>query len=343
MNGGGDDDRRLTAAVGRRMTTPIPARGPETPRPMQFLSVPQPLGRPAVLAIGVFDGVHLGHQAVLRRARDLAGEGAAAVAVTFDRHPAAVLAPDRAPLLVTTPGQRLRALAALGLDAALVLRFDEEFSRRPAEAFIRSLATGFGRLRAVCVGEDFVFGHCRGGDLALLRRLGGELEFAVEGIPPVVDVDGPVSSTRLRELIRTGCLDEAARLLGRPYALAGEVVRGAQLGRRLGWPTANLGIAGRVTPPPGVYAARVRIVAEDALQGPPWPAAVNIGVRPTVATGPARLQVEAHLIGFQGDLYGRELELEFTDRLRDEQRFESVAELQAQVAQDLAEAARRLA
>ncbi|HMO66187.1 MAG TPA: FAD synthetase family protein, partial [Verrucomicrobiota bacterium] len=186
---------------------------------MQILSAPQVLGRPAVLALGVFDGVHAGHQAVLRRARELAGSGAAAVAVTFDPHPAAVLAPDRAPLLITTPGQRLRALIALGLDAALVLRFDAEFSRQPAEDFIRSLAAGFGRLRAVCVGEDFVFGHRRGGDLPLLRRLCGELAFAVEGVPPVVDAGGPVSSTRLRELIRTGRLDEAAWLLGRPYAL----------------------------------------------------------------------------------------------------------------------------
>lgn len=325
------------------MTPPFPDRGRDTARPMQILSVPQPLGRPAVLAIGMFDGVHLGHQAVLGRARGLAGDTAAAVAVTFEHHPATVLMPDRAPLLLTTPGQRLRALAALGLDAALVLRFDEAFSRRPAEEFIRSLAAGFGRLHAVCVGEDFVFGHRRSGDLALLRRLGNELEFAVEGITPVADANGPVSSTRLRELIRTGRLDEATRLLGRPYALAGKVIRGAQLARRLGWPTANLDIAGRVTPPPGVYAARARIVSEDALPGPPWPAAVNIGVRPTVATGPAGLQVEAHLIGFHDDLYGRELELEFALWLREERRFATVAELQAQVARDLAEAARHLA
>lgn len=310
---------------------------------MKLLAAPQPLGRPAVLAIGVFDGVHLGHQAVLGRARELAGATAAAVGVTFDRHPAAVLAPDRAPPLLTTPGQRLRALAALGLDAALVLRFDTAFSRVPAEAFIRSMAEGFGRLRAVCVGEDFVFGHRRGGDLALLRRLGEELGFAAEGVPPVLADGEPVSSTRLRELVGAGRLEAAARLLGRPYALAGEVVRGAQLGRRLGWPTANLDIAGRVTPPAGVYAARARIMAAGAAPGPSWPAAVNVGVRPTVTAGPARLQVEAHLIGFRGELYGRELELEFARRLRDERRFGSLEDLQAQVARDLAEAARCLA
>lgn len=311
---------------------------------MKLLAAPQPLGVPVALAIGVFDGVHLGHQAVLRHARELAGPDGAAVAVTFDRHPAAVLAPDHAPPLLTTSGQRLRALAALGLDAALVIRFDAAFSQLPAEEFIRALAAGFERLRAVCVGADFVFGHRRGGDLALLRRLGAELGFTTEGLPPVLDAGHPVSSTRLRELVRTGDFAGAGRLLGRPYALAGQVVRGAQLGRRLGWPTANLDVTGRVTPPPGVYAARARWHEEDGPSrlptvppaAPPLRAAVNIGHRPTVAGDDTALHVEAHLLGFDGDLYGRELELEFTARLRDERRFPSVDALKEQVARDIA-------
>ncbi|MFN0068699.1 MAG: riboflavin biosynthesis protein RibF [Limisphaerales bacterium] len=311
---------------------------------MKLLAAPQPLGVPVALAIGVFDGVHLGHQAVLRRARELAGPHAAAVAVTFDRHPAAVLAPDHAPPLITTAGQRLRALAELGLDAALVIRFDTAFSRVPAEDFVRGLAAGFGRLCAVCVGADFVFGHRRGGDLALLQRLGAELGFTVEGLPPVLDTGEPVSSTRIRELVRAGLLAGASRMLGRPYALAGQVIRGEQLGRRLGWPTANLDVAGRLTPPPGVYAACARCHPAVGLSSPPevppaarsFRAALNIGHRPTVSGGATSLHAEAHLLGFDGDLYGRELELEFIARLRDERRFSSVDELKEQVARDLA-------
>lgn len=328
----------------RRSRCQLEAGGP--PRPvMKLLTTPQPLGVPVALAIGVFDGVHLGHQAVLRRARELGGTGAATVAVTFDHHPAAVLAPDRTPPLITTPAQRHRALAALGLAAVLVIRFDEAFSRVPAEAFIRGLADGFGRLSAVCVGEDFVFGHRRGGDLALLRRLGAELGFQAEGLPAVAADGAPVSSTRIRELLRAGDFPGAGRLLGRPYALAGQVIRGMQLGRRLGWPTANLDVAGRVTPPTGVYAARARWHPEGGLSRPPeaLPAAVNIGHRPTVAGGAAALHVEAHLLGFEGDLYGHELELEFTARLRDERRFPSLDELKAQIAADVTAARALLA
>jgi riboflavin kinase/FMN adenylyltransferase len=292
-----------------------------------------PLHRPVCLAIGVFDGVHLGHQQIIRRAVERArAHNARALVLTFDRHPNAVVAPERVPPMIFTPRQKERALAALGVDVLWVMRFDEATSRLSGEAFLRRLAQIPGGLGAVCVGADFVFGHQRSGNVALLQRLGNELGFDVIAVPPVL-LDGvAVSSTRIREAIRRGDFADATRLLGRDYALAGTVVRGEGLGRRLGFPTANLDTSGLVLPPNGVYAARARI--GEAL----LPAVVNIGVRPTVSPATGAPRVETHLLDFEDDVLGRELELFPVARLRDEQKFPNLDTLRTQIGQDIAKA-----
>ena len=301
---------------------------------MKILSHPGEFGgSAAALAIGVFDGVHLGHQEVIRRMIQLArARQASAVVATFDRHPNAVIAPDRTPPAIQTTSQRLRVFADLGADATWLIRFDEAFSRQTGEAFVRTLARGFGQLVAVCVGSGFQFGHRRSGDVALLRRLGAELDFAVEAVDPLA-VDGQtISSTRIRDAIREGDLATASRLLGRPYALAGRVVRGDQLGRQLGFPTANLDVAGLILPPNGVYAVRAA-TADAEFHG-----VMNIGLRPTVPGAERQVRVEVHLLDVALELYDQELTAMPLARLRDEMRFASLAALQAQIRQDVAAA-----
>ena len=293
----------------------------------------KPAGRPVYAAIGVFDGVHLGHQRVIRQtladARD--GQGLAVV-VTFDRHPNAVVAPDRVPPSIYSLPQKLRTIAALGVDATWLIRFDEAFSRQTGPEFVRGLARDFGRLHSVCVGAEFTFGHKRSGDVGLLRELGRELGFAVHGMEAVTTDGLAVSSTRIRDAIRVGEIETASQMLGRPYSLSGLVVRGDGLGRQLGFPTANLETRGLVLPPSGVYVVRVLV------HGQPHDAVLNIGFRPTLGSAVPPLQVEVHLPGFKGDLYGVELEVTFLGKLRDERRFPSLEALKAQIAQDIREA-----
>ncbi len=300
---------------------------------MKVLSEAQPLGSPAApvhLAIGVFDGVHLGHVQVIQATREAAGlQGGLTVVATFDRHPHRVVDPEHTPPMLYPLWRRLEIINALGVDAVLVFRFDAEFSRQPAEEFVHRLAQGFRRLASVTVGTGFVFGHRRGGDVALLGRLGAELGFAVRGVPPC-EADGTVvSSTRIRELVISGALQEASSLLGRPYSIAGEVLEGDRIGRQLGFPTANLDVTGLVLPPGGVYAAEVEVLGQRHA------AAVNIGRRPTVQEGVAPVRVEAHLPGYEGDLYGQRLELVLGPRLRGEQRFPSREALRDQIARDV--------
>lgn len=283
------------------------------------------------LAIGVFDGVHLGHQQIIRQTiADARQHDALAVVLTFDRHPSAIVAPDRVPPLIYSPSQKLRAIEALGADALLIIRFDKQFSEQTGEAFIRQLTRDLGRLQSVCVGADFVFGHKRSGNVALLRTLGAELSFGVHGIA-AVSLDGQVvSSTRIRDAIRAGDFDVAGQMLGRAYALAAKVVEGDKLGSRLGFPTANLDTTGFVLPPNGVYAAHATV------QGQPHRAVLNIGHRPTLQDHAPGLRVEVHLLDFTGDLYGEEMEVTFAAKLRDEQKFASLDELKAQIARDIA-------
>jgi riboflavin kinase / FMN adenylyltransferase len=287
-------------------------------------------GRKVSLAIGMFDGVHLGHQQVVRQAvADAEQHEGLAVIITFDRHPNSIVAPDRVPPLIYTEPQKLRALSGLGADATLIIPFTREFSAQPADEFIRALVTKIGPVQSVCVGSSFVFGHRRSGNVALLHEMGEQLGFKVHGLA-AVSLDGEVvSSTRIREALSAGDLNRASQMLGREYALAGRILRGDQIGRTLGFPTANLDVGGLLVPPHGVYAAHAYV------EGRRHRAAVNIGTRPTLTYGP-ELRVEAHLVDFDGDLYGQEMELTFVEKLRDEQKFSSLEELRAQVARDIA-------
>jgi len=287
--------------------------------------------RKVCLAIGVFDGVHLGHQQIIRQTvTDARQHDAVAAVVTFDRHPNAIVAPDRVPPQIFSRPQKLRAIESLGADALLEIPFDHAFSQKPGETFIRELARDLGEIHSICVGADFVFGHKRSGNVALLKTLGAELHFHVHGHAAVA-LDGElVSSTRIREAIRNGDLDAASQMLGRPYAICGRVLEGDKIGRQLGFPTANLDVAGLVLPPNGVYAAITQ------WQGHFYRAALNIGLRPTVAAAEPELRVEAHLLDFAGNLYGAELEVEISAKLRSEQRFASPAKLREQIARDAA-------
>jgi riboflavin kinase/FMN adenylyltransferase len=283
------------------------------------------------LAIGVFDGVHLGHQQIIRQTIfDARQHGAISLVVTFDQHPNCIVAPDRVPPLIYSSSQKMRAIESLGADVLLEVPFDKKFSEKSGEVFIRELAHDLGKIHSVCVGADFVFGHKRSGDVVLLKRLGAELNFQVHGHAAVA-LDGElVSSTRIREAIRAGDLDAAGQMLGRPYAICGAVLPGDKIGRQLGFPTANLDVAGLVLPPNGVYVGRTK------WNGQFYRVALNIGLRPTVAANEPQLRVEAHLLDFSGDLYGAELEAEIGAKLRGEQRFASLSELREQIARDVA-------
>lgn len=284
----------------------------------------------ACLAIGFFDGVHLGHQQIIRQTvSDAEQHEALAVVLTFDRHPNTVVAPERVPPLIYSLPQKLRAIASTGADTTLLLEFNEEFSRQSGEQFVRWLLAQFGHLTSVCVGSTFTFGHKRSGNVDLLRRLGAELNFVVHGLAAVSLDDQVVSSTRIREMIRGGQLDLASQMLSRPYALCGPVIRGEQIGQKLGFPTANIDARDLVLPPNGVYAAHAHEGTRTHR------AVVNIGRRPTIQSAAPALRVEAHLLNFSGDLYGQELELTLVEKLRDEQKFPNLDALKAQIAADI--------
>jgi riboflavin kinase/FMN adenylyltransferase len=289
-------------------------------------------GRKVSVAIGMFDGVHLGHQQVIRQAIfDARQHQGVSLAITFDAHPATVVAPARAPLLIYSLRQKLREIEALGVDAVLLLHFDRALSEKSGEGFVRELAASLGRIHSVCVGSNFVFGHKRSGHVALLQALGAELKFQVHGLAAVSLNKQVISSTRIRQSIGAGDLDAATQMLGRTYSIGGEVLRGDQLGRKLGFPTANVDVRGLALPPLGVYAVRARTAAG-------WhPGAANIGWRPTVAARP-ELRCEVHLIDFEGDLYGQELELCFVEFIRSERKFESLEALRQQIQSDVASA-----
>ncbi len=287
-------------------------------------------GRKVCLAIGVFDGVHLGHQQIIRQTiADARLHDAVALVITFDRHPNSVVAPDRVPPLIYSPSQKLRAIESLGADALLEIHFDRSFSEKSGETFIAELARDFGGIHSICVGADFVFGCKRSGNVDLLKKLGATLNFHVHGLA-AVSLDGQVvSSTRIRETIRTGNFDAASQMLGRPYTICGRVINGDKLGQKFGFPTANLDVTRQTLPPNGVYAAAT------TLQGQFYRVALNIGFRPTLSSPQPQLRVEAHLLDFGGDLYGAELELEIGEKLREERRFGTVEELRRQIKSDV--------
>ena len=283
------------------------------------------------LAIGFFDGVHLGHQQIIRQTiGDARQHNAVALVLTFDRHPNSVVAPGRVPPLIYSLPQKLRTIESLGADASLLIHFDEAFSRQTGEAFIRRLVRDLGKVQSLCVGRDFVFGYRRSGDVTLLEKLGDQAGFTVHALA-AVSLDGRVvSSTRIREAIRDGRLDAASQMLGRPYAISGRVVTGDGVGRRLGFPTANLDVSGLMLPPNGVYAGLTRVKQKT------YRVALNIGVRPTLAPEAPPQRVEAYLLDFTGDLYGQELTVEIGGKLREEKKFDSLAALRRQISRDIA-------
>lgn len=302
--------------------------------------------RSPVLTIGNFDGLHLGHRTIMRtvveRARVLGGES---VVYTFEPHPRKVLQPERAPRLLMTLDQKLELLETLGLDVVVVEPFDRAFAATPPERFVREFVHARIRPVEVYVGYDFHFGRDREGSMRLLTELGPHLGFAVTVIPEVTIGGRDVNSTRIRDLLSEGRVEEAGELLGRPFAVRGEVTQGDRRGRSLGFPTANLAPEGEVLPAAGVYAGHVRFVDRgQPAAGSVWPAVTNVGVRPTFAGpgSPARPVAEAHLIGFDGDVYGRRIDLAFEHHLRAERRFPDVDALREQIARDVAEARRWL-
>jgi riboflavin kinase/FMN adenylyltransferase len=301
-----------------------------------------PVGGRAV-TIGAFDGVHLGHQAVLRLVRELAvARGLAATVLTFDRHPAEVVRPGSAPKVLTTLEQKLELLEATGsVDECVVLPFDVARSKEPAEQFVEELLASALRARLVVVGADFHFGHRRHGDVPLLQRMGAELGFETIGLGLVAAPDReagvPYSSTRIRELIAQGDVEGAAAMLGRPHEVRGTVERGDARGRELGFPTANVGVPANIClPADGVYAGTF-----SGADGVARPAAISAGRRPTFYAEAGMFLVEAHVLDFDGNLYDQHARVRFTHRLRGQERFDDVADLVAQMHRDV-EAVRRL-
>jgi riboflavin kinase/FMN adenylyltransferase len=288
----------------------------------------------AHLAIGVFDGVHLGHRAVIAEAvRDAAADGGDAVVVTFDPHPQRILRPERAPRILTSTPHKLRLLRSAGISHLLLIQFDAGFAATDPADFIRSLAAHCRNLRSISVGHRWAFGKNRSGNLDLLRSLGADLGFKVTGVPEI-QIDGvTVSSTFIRDAIRSGDLETASRFLGRPYGILGTVEEGAHLGRKLGFPTANLSAHSEQFPPDGVYA--VRAILED---GSAWPAVANIGFRPTVEQVQSNRLLEVHIPAYSGNLYGQEMEVVFSRFLRPERKFENLEELVRQIEADVARA-----
>jgi riboflavin kinase/FMN adenylyltransferase len=305
----------------------------------QRLAAPGALGWPhPAVTIGNFDGVHRGHQALvgaaIAEARSASGTS---VVLTFDPHPSRVLSPERAPLALMTLEQKAEVLEGLGLDRLLVLPFTPELARESPGAFARSLLAETLGARAVVVGANFRFGRNRAGDVALLRQLGAGLGFEVRAVAPVLEDGAPINSTRIREALARGAVESARVLLGRRFFVDGSVVPGVGRGRTLGIPTANLAVVNETIPGGGVYACWCR--ARDEPPAPPLPAVVNVGRRPTF--GGTSVLVEAHLLDFDGDLYGRRLRVEFEARLREERRFEGPGPLVEQIRRDI-EAARVL-
>ena len=291
---------------------------------------------PTAVTVGNFDGLHLGHQRILRRVIELGHAAAmAAVAVTFDPHPARFLRPREAPPLLLTMEQRLAALRELGCDAALVLRFDAALARLAPEEFVRQILLDGLRAQAVVVGRTFRFGHQQAGDSRLLAELGQRLGFAVESVEPVKVRGRVVSSSAIRQALREGRTLLAARWLGRPFALTGKVRPGTGRGRQLVVPTLNLQHEQEITPKPGVY------VTETVVGGECSRSVTNIGVRPTFDGGP--LSVESHLLDFSGGISAARMEVRFWARLREEKRFASPAALRAQILRDITRARRFLA
>jgi riboflavin kinase/FMN adenylyltransferase len=288
---------------------------------------------PLFLAIGVFDGVHLGHQAVISTsARHAAEAGGTPVVVTFDPHPVKVLRPNNAPHLLTATQHKIALIRDLGVAHLLVLHFDRAFAATSPEDFVQQLVDNSKPLREICVGHEWSFGKGRAGNLALLNKLGETHGFNVIGVKAVKVNGEVVSSTAIRQAVEAGDLVKATQMLGREYTILGTVVRGEQLGRKLGFPTANLSAHSEQFPPNGVY------VVEARLAGALYRGVANLGFRPTVAAGKPERLLELHLFDLDREIYGEEIEVRFVRYLRPEKKFANLEALKAQIAADVRQA-----
>jgi len=288
--------------------------------------------RPTVLTLGVFDGLHLGHQLIMRTVAERAREvGAVPTVITFDPHPRAVLHPESAPPLLQTFDQKIEAFGVLGIEQTIVVRFTKEFASIRAENFLREVVKERLNAQEVYLGKGFAFGHNREGNIELLQKLGSELGFIAGEVPEVTLHGRRVSSSKIRELLARGQVNFARRMLGRPYGVEGRVERGAERGHQLGFPTANLHPQNRVIPKNGVY------VTGTLIEGQWRRSVTNIGLRPTFgdATEPS---VETYVMNWNGDLYGDVIRVRFLYRLRDERKFSSIAELKDQIDRDVVRA-----
>ncbi len=292
--------------------------------------IPAAAAAPAALTIGNFDGVHLGHQAMLAELKRVAGRlGVPACVLTFEPHPREFFAPDKAPTRLTSLREKLELLAVCGIDRVHVCRFDYRFAQTTAEDFIeRIIARGLGA-RWVLVGDDFRFGARRAGSVVMLKQVASRLEFEVAALASVM-LDGErVSSTALRQALAAGDLERAGRLLGRTYSISGRVVRGDGLGRKLGFPTANVQMKHNRPPLTGIFTVRLHGAGPEAIPG-----VASLGVRPTVKQQGAPV-LEVHALDFTGDLYRRHVRVEFLHKLRDEEKYADLATLTRQIALDV--------
>jgi riboflavin kinase/FMN adenylyltransferase len=286
------------------------------------------IARPTVLTLGVFDGLHLGHQSIMKTVVERAQQiGAVPTAITFDPHPRAVLYPDSAPPLLQTLDQRLGAFEVLGIEQVIVVRFNRDFASQDAELFLRDIVVGRLQAKEVYLGKGFAFGKNRGGNIELMRKLASEIGFLAEEVQEVCLRDHRISSSAIRTLLSEGKVNLARRMLGRPYGIEGQIVKGVQRGRTIGFPTANLKPVNRVIPKFGVYATAVLI---DGI----WRRAItNVGVRPTFENE-VEPSIETFVFDFDGDLYGDVLRVRFLHRIRDERKFAGIDELKAQINHD---------
>ncbi len=287
---------------------------------------------PLFLAIGVFDGVHLGHQAVISTSAEHArAANGIPVVVTFDPHPEKILRPEAAPRLLTATKHKIALIRYLGVGHLLITTFNKQFAATEPEEFVQQLVKHSKSLSEICVGHEWSFGKNRRGNLELLQKLGAKFDFNVVGIPPVTVNGELVSSTTIRRAVEAGDLRKAGTMLGREYTILGTVVRGDNLGKKIGFPTANLSAHNEQFPPNGVY------FAQATLDGELYPGVINLGYRPTVSTEKERV-LEIHLLDFDREIYGKDLEVRFVRYLRPEKKFESVEALARQIEADVKQA-----
>src|SRR5438309_235678 len=302
----------------------------ETVRSISELSK---LRGPLFLAIGVFDGMHLGHQAVISTSAEHARSvNGTPVVVTSDPHPEKVLRPQAAPHLLTATQHKIGLIRDLGVGHLLIIAFDKQFAATEPEDFVRELVAHSKPLREICVGHEWSFGKNRRGNLHLLKKLGAQSNFDVVGIPPVKVNDAVVSSTAIRQAIESGDLAKAAEMLGHEYTILGTVTRGDNLGKKIGFPTANLSAHSEQFPPNGVY------VAEAKIDGELHRGVINLGIRPTVSSEKSERVLEIHLFDFNRDIYGRGVEVRFLKFLRPEKKFVNLDALVQQIRQDVGQA-----